>query len=288
MKGMDDLPIDEARALFREPPGSFIEARNALAARLRSEDRAEEASAVKALKKPTVPAWALNQLADRDADGVRALLDAGAELRAAQQAAVSSDRKATRLREATEARRGAVARLLLVAERAFDDAGQAAGGHLEEIRAGLETSSIDEEAGERLLTGTFERPPEAVSGFGEVFGLTLVPSDAEETSPGGRSSAKRTVRSGSLGPKAPKADAGAILKAEVSKLRRDRDAALRKATTLRGRADAFARELAGTEARLEKIRAKYADADDAAEAQETEAARAERALASAMRRLGRG
>ena len=288
MGTMGDHVIDEAAALFREPPETFIQARTALAAQLREHDRADDAAAVKALRKPTVPAWVLDQLADRDPDGVRALLDAGAELRAAQQAAVSSDRTANRLREATEARRGAVARLVLVAERVFDDTGRAAGGHLDEVRAALETASVDEEAGRRLQAGTFERPPEAPSGFGETFGLSLVPSDeGEDPAAAGRTSSKRGAASRSKATTSPGAEPQAILRAEVAKLRRDRDAALRKATTLRGRADAFARELSGAEARLEKIRAKHADADAAATTQEAEADRAERALAGAVRRLDR-
>jgi hypothetical protein len=155
------------------------------------------------------------------------------------------------------------------------------------VRAALEAASIDEEAGRRLQTGTFERPPEAVAGFGEVFGLSLVatPQDQEPAAPGSSNRAAG-ARSGTRS-RATGADPAAILRSEVAKLRRERDAALRKATTLRGRADAFARELAGTEARLEKIRAKYADADAAAGAQEAEAAKAERALAGAVRRLER-
>jgi hypothetical protein len=287
METMGEPPIDDAAALYREPPETFIQARNALATQLRERDRPDQAAAVKALRKPTVPAWALNQLADRDPDGVRGLLDAGAELRAAQQAAVSSDRSSKRLREATEARRGAVARLVLVAERVFDDSGRAAGGHLDEVRAALETASVDEEAGERLRAGTFERPPEAASGFGDVFGLTLVEGDEDDSSKTGRAPSKGTARSRSKATTPPAAEPRAILRAEVAKLRRDRDAALRKATTLRGRADAFTRELAGTQERLVKIRAKHADADAAAAAQEAEADRAERALASAVRRLER-
>jgi hypothetical protein len=287
METMGEPPIDQAAALYREAPETFIQARNALATQLREQDRPDEAAAVKALRKPTVPAWALNQLAARDPDGVGALLDAGAELRAAQQAAVSSDRKANRLREATDARRGAVARLMLVAERLFDDTGRAAGGHLDEVRAALETASVDEEAGERLRAGTFERPPEVASGFDEVFGLTVVAADQSGASKTGRAPSTGTARSRSKATTPPTAEPRAILRAEVAKLRRDRDAAVRKATTLRGRADAFTRELAGTEARLEKIRAKHADADAAAAAQEADADRAERALASAVRRLER-
>ena len=105
---------DEASRLFHEPPEAFIATRNALERRLRDEGRTEDAAAVKALRKPTVVAWALNRLADRDVEGVRALIDAGAAVRAAQQAALSSKRGATaRLREATNARRAAVASLVI-------------------------------------------------------------------------------------------------------------------------------------------------------------------------------
>ena len=111
-RAMTALP-DEAAEVFRADPDGFVAARNDLAARLAAEDRTDEAAAVKALRKPTVAVWALNQLHNRDAEGVTALLDAGAELRAAQQAALSSSKGgAERLRTATVTRRAAVARLV--------------------------------------------------------------------------------------------------------------------------------------------------------------------------------
>ncbi len=52
----------EVDALFRRPLSEFIAARNALAGRLRKEGRAVDAERVKALAKPSTPAWAVNQL----------------------------------------------------------------------------------------------------------------------------------------------------------------------------------------------------------------------------------
>jgi hypothetical protein len=284
--------IDEATSLFREPPESFIASRDALAGRLREEGRADDAAAVKALRKPTLLAWALNQLAARDPDGVTALADAGAELRAAQRAAVSSERSAGRLKEATETRRAAVARLAVSARGVLSEAGRPSDAHADALGAALEAASVDDGAAAALRSGTFDRPPERPAGFGDVLGLSLVATGRgeEATTPATPPTGARggTGRRSSVTAGAGAAtDERAILKAEVSKLRRDRDAAARKAGTARGRADGFARELAGAKERLEKIAAKHADAETRAKTEERAVARAERALAKAQERLER-
>ena len=103
-----DLP-DEAAELFRVPPEDFIAERDALVQRLRAEGRDEDATAVKALRKPTTVVWALNQLAAREPDALAALFEAGRDLRAAQQAALAGKPSgAEDLRITTAARRDAV------------------------------------------------------------------------------------------------------------------------------------------------------------------------------------
>ena len=179
---MAALP-DEATEVFRADPDGFVAARNDLAARLAADDRTDDAAAVKALRKPTVAVWALNQLHERDAEGVTALLDAGAELRAAQQAALSSSKGgAERLRTATVARRAAVARLVESASGALTDAGRSADNQVGAMTSALEVASFEAEPGRELATGTMQRVPDAPGGFGEVFGLTAVPDDGEEGS----------------------------------------------------------------------------------------------------------
>jgi hypothetical protein len=275
---------EEASALFREPPEMFISARDALARRLGDDGRVDDAATIKALRKPTVAAWALNQLAEGDPDGVRALVDAGAEVRAAQQAALSSKRGATeRLREATAARRTSVARLASVAVEALARTGRGADAHTEAIVHGLEAASVDPAAGESLIRGTFERPPAAPAGFGNVFGLSSV--DGE----GGDETERPTVAEPAR-PRRTKAGAGRStelteLRAEVARLRRDRDAAVRRARKSRSTADGFAHELEGMRRRLDVVERKHADASSAAGEAELEAARAERALAEADERL---
>ena len=264
---MADVRDDpEVRALFRATPDAFISARDALARARKPSDPAN-AAAIKALRKPTVPAWALDQLADRDPEGIDALLDAGAELRAAQRAAVASTKHASRLREATTARRTAIARLVAEAAAILADADRTPDPHLEDIAASLESASVNDDAATLLRSGTFERPMRDPGGFGDVFGLTAVPDLEPEpvtTSANEPRAAKPAQRTSER----------AELRADVNRLRRDRQSAERTARKTRETADRLAAEAGAIRARLEIVEAKGRDAERAAGAAEREAAAA--------------
>ncbi|RKQ87608.1 hypothetical protein C8N24_5633 [Solirubrobacter pauli] len=98
------MPEDDLYAL---PLEAFISARDALAKETRKAGDREAAARIAKLPKPTPAAWAANQIAREDPDVVRALLDAGAALRAAQDAALAGG-GAENLRTATQAERRAV------------------------------------------------------------------------------------------------------------------------------------------------------------------------------------
>lgn len=285
---------DEASLLYREAPEGFIAARDALASRLRGFGRDDDAAVVKALRKPTVAAWALNQLSALDPDGVQGLLDAGAEVRAAQQAALSSKRGATdRLRKAGAARKEAVRELTKTATDALTEAGRASHTHADAIGVALEACSVDPIVGAALAAGTLERPPSAGGGFGDVFGLTSLEGGgaADEQSPEPERGVSRTrpgrAAGGTKGRGADRATR-AEMRAEVARLRRDRDAAARRARKARGVAEGFAHELEGMRRRLEVVERKHSDAEAAASAGELELARAERELKEATARLEDG
>jgi hypothetical protein len=274
---MHDPPPDEATALFREQPEAFVAARDALVIRLRSEGRAEEAAAIKALRRPTAVVWALNQLSIKDPSGIRDLLSAGSALRAAQQATLSSSGTgADRLRSAGAARRAAVAQLARVAVDVLEEAGR--GVRAEEVASALEAASVEEETGERLAAGTLERLPEPVAGFGDVFGLTAVPGDTPEELPAGSPAPRRSST--------PPSDASrAEAEAEVARFRRDRDAAARRAKKARETAKRLVVRVEGMRERLIAAEAVHAEADASARGAELDAARAERDLAAATKRL---
>jgi hypothetical protein len=64
----------ELDALLRLHPAEFADARDASAARLRSDGRALEASLIAGLKRPSAALWACNQLARRHSHDVEALI----------------------------------------------------------------------------------------------------------------------------------------------------------------------------------------------------------------------
>jgi hypothetical protein len=104
------MPDDE---LFALPLEEFIAGRDKLAKELRKSDK-EAAAVLAKLPKPTPAAWAANQIAREEPDLIATLLDAGAALRAAQDAALAGG-GAENLRTATQAERRAVDDVMRVA-----------------------------------------------------------------------------------------------------------------------------------------------------------------------------
>jgi flagellar biosynthesis chaperone FliJ len=107
-----EAAIDE---LYQQPLASFTTARNALATELRKAGRASDAERVKALGKPSVSTWALNQVYWHDRDVFDRMLRAGDHLRRVQQQLLKG--KSGDLRESTAARQDAVRALV---ERAVE------------------------------------------------------------------------------------------------------------------------------------------------------------------------
>lgn len=84
---MADPLARETQKLYGLPASEFTAARNARAKELKRDDP-ELAAAVAKLPKPTVAAAALNELAREDPSELRALVQSGKRLRAAQESAV--------------------------------------------------------------------------------------------------------------------------------------------------------------------------------------------------------
>jgi hypothetical protein len=119
---------------------------------------------VSKLRRPTVAAWALNTVARAHPAAVRHALDAGEELRNAQQQALRGD--GTALRKATEDRRRAVAEVgSLVAEVLGDRAPAQAAA----VSATLEAATVDENVAELLRHGRLDKE-HAAAGAGFGFG----------------------------------------------------------------------------------------------------------------------
>ncbi|MBI3048926.1 MAG: hypothetical protein HYY76_11530 [Acidobacteria bacterium] len=114
----------EIDALFRLPVNEFTAARNALAAKLKAAGKAEAAARVKALAKPPLSAWAVNQLYWRHRKAFDELLEAGERLRRAQATKLrSAGSRGADLRAVMEARRAALAELSARGAALLEEAG---------------------------------------------------------------------------------------------------------------------------------------------------------------------
>ncbi|TDC52121.1 hypothetical protein E1212_09785 [Jiangella ureilytica] len=154
---------DAADELYALPPEEFVEARNALAKKVKSEGAADVAARIKALRKPTLAAWLTNRLARRHADEVAELAELGERMREAM-----SGMDGAALRELTGERKKQVDTLLKAARKIAKDAGQKASPDLIETIAGsLEAAIADPRAAEQLLAARLSHGLQHV-GFGAV------------------------------------------------------------------------------------------------------------------------
>lgn len=100
---------DDVDALFKLPLAEFTDGRNKLAARLKQGGSANDASVVKALGKPSISAWAANQLYWNHREAFDQLVAAGQRFRQVQMSGLAG--KAAEMRGALEARRDALSEL---------------------------------------------------------------------------------------------------------------------------------------------------------------------------------
>ncbi|MPZ89684.1 MAG: hypothetical protein GEU81_16825, partial [Nitriliruptorales bacterium] len=172
-----DVEVEVDR-LYQLAPDAFVEARNELVKRLRGAGEREGADRVKELRRPTVPAWALNQLARQSPEGVAALAEVREALARAQRRLLSGV-KDSGLREAMGKRREVVGRLTEDAGTVLLDSGRDPAPHRQAINATLEAAAVDLEAWEQVQRGRLGRELPMPSGFGDVTGLDLIAPETE-------------------------------------------------------------------------------------------------------------
>jgi hypothetical protein len=172
--------------LFGLPPEEFVAARDELARRLRREGDAEAAKQVKALRRPSLSAWAVNRLARAPGRPLGPLLAAGERLRAAHQAALAGE-GAAELRSAAKAEREAVAGLVETAMELLREAGHpTTDATRDRVAATLHAAAASPEAADLVRNGrlTTDLDP---SGFGTAADAAF---DAAAVAPAGRGSGR--------------------------------------------------------------------------------------------------
>jgi hypothetical protein len=170
--------------LFGLAPEEFVAVRDELARRLRREGDAEAARRVKALRRPPLSAWAVNQLARGQQKALDQLMAAGERLRAAHRAALAGG-DAAELRAAARAEREAVAGLVTTALAGLREEGHpATDATRDRVAATLHAAAASPEAADLVRHGrlTADLDP---SGFGTT------PDDEAEAAAAGRGPRRR-------------------------------------------------------------------------------------------------
>lgn len=172
------MTLDEATdELYGADLDAFVAERTRLARELKESGDGEAAAGLAKLKKPTVAAWALNQLARRERRDVDLLLDAGHRLRQAQEGVVGgADRES--FEQAQKTQRDALRRL---AQQASQLLGGASSQMLAQINETLRAAAVSEEGRELLARGRFVAPLEP-EGF-DVFGALPKPAAGSPRKP---------------------------------------------------------------------------------------------------------
>src|SRR4051794_21531534 len=216
------MPADDADALYGLTLDAFVPERDALAKRLRAGGDRAAADEVKALRKPSVAAWAVNQTVRSQPKAARALWDAGDALIAAQDELLGGSGDAAALRAAIEGERTAVDALVEAARGLLTSEGRDLGeATLERVRETLHAAAIDPDAREEVAAGRATREL-AHAGLG-AFGASIArapaarvrkaPADDAAGEEGGKAAKARPAK----GRDADGEEAGAEAKARPAK-----------------------------------------------------------------------
>lgn len=151
---------DEVDALYQLPPGEFTSARNTLA-----KSRGAAGADIKTLEKPTLPAWAVNQVYWHDRATFDALLEAAVAMRQAHVQVISG--RSADVPAAEQAHTAAVKAALQSARKHIERAGEkATPATIEAISETLQALPTEDPLG-RLTK------PLKPMGFGALMGLGI-------------------------------------------------------------------------------------------------------------------
>jgi hypothetical protein len=178
--------------LYSLPLAEFTSARDELARELQREGDRDGTGEVKRLRKPSVVAWALNQVTRKDRAQAQRLIQAGARLREAQQRLLAGEGREP-FQQAAADERHRVDELAQEAERERRAAGQAVSAAVaEKLRATLHAVATDAGARAEFSAGRLVRDYEP-TGLGPL--PDIIPSIRTRARPPkkvrGRSEAER-------------------------------------------------------------------------------------------------
>jgi hypothetical protein len=153
--------------LYALPLEEFTHERDELAKRVRDEGDADAAAAVKALKKPAVAAWAVNQVQRDRPDEVRKLIEVTEELHRVYEK-LSSAGARERLEEAAQMQRELIRSLVRCAAQLLEAGGHSANeATLGKVADTLRAAGLDPDVREQVAQGRLVKEQRA-AGLGPL------------------------------------------------------------------------------------------------------------------------
>ena len=264
--GAADHEIDR---LYGLPLDEFTRGRDELARRVRQEGDGTLAAEIKSLRKPTLPAWVVNQLARQREVDMQRLLKAGEQLAGAQAEAIRAQSGDAFL-EARRDQQHALEALATRAREILADAGRGTAA-LDRVLATLRAGSLTEDGRALLKSGRLTEELEP-PGFEALAGLEI-PAGPPRPRPAKKvaTAAPEPTRPARAEPPRRR-ELASEARRRVRELRRELQTLDRRGATIARRAEQLREQLEAVEA-------------DAAGLDE-ERRRAEEQLAAAERDLG--
>jgi hypothetical protein len=235
--------------VFGAPLEDFVSERNALAKELSAAGNDAEAAEVKALKKPSVSAWALNQGVRADPKAAKAVLAAAKALEAAQDEALQGE--GAGLRGAQEKQQRTVDAMVNAVERAVEGR-DLSPAMLDRVRETLRAIPGDDELRDEFKDGRVTRDRRAVGFSGAIADVS------------GRAKGKRAAKTA---PRKREAER------RLTRAQRDHDAAQEKLEVARGSVEQLEEQLKAARRRAKEAEAALSDAKGELRAAEKEAKR---------------
>lgn len=250
----------------------FVPERTELAKALRKEGRREDAAEVAALRKPSVAAWAVNQLIRTQGRSVKDLFGAGDALRRAHEQAASGRGDAQALRKATQDERAAVETLVHAARGLLtSDGHELSPTVIDRVAETLSAAALDPDARSQVSAGRLERELRHV-GLGLLGDIAAAPAPApkRKAAPAPKRKQDQEQKAEAEARERERAQALKTARATEKDARRELELAQKAADSAQARRDKAAAALDDAEQALAQAQAQA----EAAAAAHDEAARA--------------
>ena len=248
---VDHCPNVDASDLYGLALDRFVPERTALARELRKQGRREDAGTVAALRKPSLAAWAVNQLVRTQGQAVAELFATGDELREAHQKVLSGHGDGRMLAAAARREREAVDSLMDGARGLLTSEGhELSDATIERVSDTLHAAALDQDARATVRDGRRQH---------ELRHIGLGEAPAADGAPARRRADRKPPAADAEAARAREAETSRAADAEAA---RASEAEARRVALAKRKADRAARAVRAAQERRDRAAQALRDADE--------------------------